>query len=316
MKVTFLGTGAGIPAKLRNVSSLALHLMNKENTIWLFDCGEATQHQILHTPIKLRKMEKIFISHLHGDHIYGLPGLLGSRSFQGADTPLTIYGPKGIASFIETSLNVSGTYLKYPLHIIEITGDRLLFDNDHYVVTTSKLDHALPCFGFRIEQKDLPGRLLMEKVNEANIPTGPVLQKLKKGMEVTLPDGRKVDGKSFIGSPKQGKIVTILGDTRFSEKAITLAKDANTVIHEATFAEDESLLAKEFFHSTTRQAAEVAKRSGAHQLILNHISSRYQEEDVEQLLKEARSVFTNTFISADFSTFDIPKVNRPYQSNA
>jgi len=309
LKITFLGTGAGIPAKQRNVSSLALHLENKEGAIWLFDCGEATQHQILYTSIKLRRVEKIFITHLHGDHIYGLPGLLASRSFQGAETPLAVYGPRGIASFIETALLVSGTFIKYPLNVIEIDEGNILFENNQYVVTIAQLDHALPSYGFRVQQKDLPGPLLMEKVKQANIPVGPVLQQLKNGVEVRLPDGRVIDGKKFIGPAKQGKIVTILGDTRFSENAIRLANGANTLIHEATFSENEKSLAKEFFHSTTEQAAQVAHLSGSHQLILNHISSRYQQGDVEQLLAEAQRLFPNSFIAEDLTTFEIPKYN-------
>jgi len=309
LKITFLGTGAGIPAKQRNVSSLALHLENKEGAIWLFDCGEATQHQILYTSIKLRRVEKIFITHLHGDHIYGLPGLLASRSFQGAETPLAVYGPRGIASFIETALLVSGTFIKYPLNVIEIDERNILFENNQYVVTIAQLDHALPSYGFRVQQKDLPGPLLMEKVKQANIPVGPILQQLKNGVEVRLPDGRIIDGKKFIGPAKQGKIVTILGDTRFSENAIRLANGANTLIHEATFSENEKSLAKEFFHSTTEQAAQVAHLSGSHQLILNHISSRYQQGDVEQLLAEAQRLFPNSFIAEDLTTFEIPKYN-------
>lgn len=306
MKITFLGTGAGIPSKQRNVSSLALHLMNKKGSIWLFDCGEATQHQILHTSIKLRRIEKIFVSHLHGDHIYGLPGFLGSRSFQGAEIPLTIYGPVGIRPFIETSLQVSGTYINYPLEIVEITEDNILIDNDDYLVTSAKLDHGLPSFGLRVQQKDLPGPLLVEKVKQADIPSGPVFQQLKRGMTVTLPDGRIIDGKNFIGPPKRGKIVTILGDTRFTENAIMLANGANTLVHEATFAEKEKSLAKDFFHSTTKQAAEIAEVSRANQLILNHISSRYQQDHIKELLSEAQCVFPNTFIAEDFSIFEIP----------
>src|SRR6478735_12438794 len=120
MELLFLGTGAGVPAKQRNVSSLALELLQERGAVWLFDCGEATQHQILHTTVKPRRIEKVFITHLHGDHIYGLPGFLGTRSFQGATSPLTVYGPAGLESFIKTALTVSGTYLRYDLDIIEI----------------------------------------------------------------------------------------------------------------------------------------------------------------------------------------------------
>lgn len=304
MKITFLGTGAGVPSKLRNVSSLTLHLANKTDDIWLFDCGEATQHQILSTTIKLRKINKIFISHLHGDHIFGLPGLIGSRSFQGAEQPLTIYGPAGIKQFIETSLKVSGTYLKYELTIHEITSNNLLFEDKEFIVTNEKLDHGLTSYGFRIVQKDLPGSLLMDKVMEYNIPIGPVLQQLKLGLDVTLEDGRTFSGKDFVGPPKKGKIVAILGDTRFTDAAIRLAENADLLVHESTFAKDEEHLAKDYFHSTTVQAALVAKEANAKKLILNHISSRYQQDD--DLLEEAKAIFPNTEIAKDLATFEVP----------
>ena len=306
MKLTFLGTGGGIPAKHRNVSALALHLMNKEGAIWLFDCGEATQHQILYTPIKPRKIEKIFITHLHGDHIYGLPGLLGSRSFQGGETPLTVYGPSGIKEFIETSLRLSFTHIKYPLYIKEIEQEGVLYEDETSIVRTAKLAHGVPSYGYRLEQKDLPGPLLMSKVQEAGIPPGPVYKQLKEGVNVTLPDGRFFKGKDFTGPPKKGEIVTVLGDTRYSENSFILAEGASTLIHEATFGGEDGALAEEYFHSTTLQAARVAKCSGVKQLILNHISSRYQGEDINRLLLEARSIFPETFIAEDFASFDIP----------
>lgn len=306
MRITFIGTGAGIPAKERNVSSLALHLENQRGDIWLFDCGEGTQHQILHTKLKLRKISKIFITHLHGDHIYGLPGLLGSRSFQGAESPLTIYGPKGLKAFIDISLKVSSTYLKYPLFIKEFTdNEEQLFAEDGYTVIIAKLEHGLISYGFRIVEDDLPGTLLMDKVMKEDIPIGPILQKLKAGLTVTLDDGRIIDGKQFIGPAKKGKIVTILGDTRFTENSMELAKDANLLVHEATFAENDEKLAYEYFHSTTKQAATVAKKANVKQLILNHISSRYQKEDLPILLEEAKAIFPNTSIAEDLSTYVI-----------
>ncbi|MDG5789451.1 ribonuclease Z [Evansella sp. AB-P1] len=305
MKFTFLGTGSGVPAKHRNVASLALHLMNKESAIWLFDCGEATQHHILHTSIKLRKMEKIFITHLHGDHIFGLPGLLGSRSFQGGESPLTIIGPKGIREFVETSIRISTSHINYPLHIEEIEEDGIVYEDDFFIVKTRELIHGIPSYGFRIQQKDLPGPLLISKVKDAGIPPGPVYERLKKGEEVILPDGRIFQGKDFIGLPKKGKIIAIIGDTRLSENAIHLAKGANTLVHEATFSSVDEEIAYTYFHSTTKDAAKVANLAGVNELILNHISSRYQQEDLGQLLLEAKSIFSNTFIAEDFSTFTV-----------
>ncbi|QFT89686.1 Ribonuclease Z [Bacillus sp. THAF10] len=304
MKLTFLGTGSGIPAKHRNVSSLSLHLDDKEGTLWLFDCGEATQHQILHTSIKPRKITKIFITHLHGDHIYGLPGLLSSRSFQGGETPLTVYGPKGIKDYINVSLRVSMTYLKYPL-LIEEVEEGFHLETEDFTVEGNKLVHGIPSYGYRIIQKDLPGALIMEKVKEQQIPSGPHLQQLKEGKMITLKDGRTFDGKEFIGPPKKGKVITILGDTRYNETSVELAENADVLVHEATFSAKDELLAKEYFHSTTLQAASVAKAANVSQLLLTHISARYQGEDVQMLVNEAKEVFPNTRVVQDFDEIEI-----------
>src|SRR5690625_2613343 len=135
MQLLFLGTGAGIPSKERNVSSLILDLLQERNSVWMFDCGEATQQQILHTTIKPRKIDKIFITHLHGDHLFGLPGFLSSRSFLGAENErLTIYGPVGIKQFVETTLQISKTHLTYPVHFQEIKSDATIFENDRFTV--------------------------------------------------------------------------------------------------------------------------------------------------------------------------------------
>ncbi|TYS68218.1 ribonuclease Z [Sutcliffiella horikoshii] len=305
MKLTFLGTGSGVPAKHRNVSSLALHIDDKEGSVWLFDCGEATQHQILHTSLKPRKISKIFITHLHGDHIFGLPGLLSSRSFQGGETPLTVYGPVGIKEYIETSLRVSMTHVKYPIVIEEFEEDGLFLEEEDFTIIGKLLVHGIASFGFRIVQKDLPGALLMDKVKQSNIPSGPHLQELKEGKSVTLSDGRIVEGNDYIGPPKKGKVITILGDTRYTPVAVELAEAADVLIHEATFAAKDELLAKEYFHSTTVQAATVAREAGASQLLLTHISARYQKEDVLSLMEEAKEIFSNTVVVNDFDEITI-----------
>ncbi|QOR83269.1 ribonuclease Z [Geobacillus stearothermophilus] len=306
MELLFLGTGAGVPAKERNVSSVALQLLDERGATWLFDCGEATQHQILHTAIRPRRIEHIFITHLHGDHLFGLPGLLGSRSFQSGETPLTVFGPKGIRAFVETALAVSGTKLRYELNIVEID-EGVIFDDERFSVIAKRLDHGMPSYGFRVVEKDLPGPLLVERLQALGVRPGPIYQEIKQGKTVVLDDGTVIDGREFVGPPQKGRIVAVLGDTRFCEAAIELARDADVVVHEATFAAAEQRLAHDYFHSTTTDAAEVARRAGAKRLILTHISSRYQGEAALQLVAEARSVFPNTELAVDFASFSIPR---------
>jgi ribonuclease Z len=304
LELLFLGTGAGIPAKLRNVTSIALKLLEERKAIWLFDCGEATQHQILNTSVKPRRIEKIFITHLHGDHIFGLPGLLGSRSFQSGDTELMVYGPKGIRSFIEVALQVSETHLQYPLTIVEIT-QGIIFEDSQFIVEARLLEHALPVFGFRIMEKDKPGTLDAEKLHKDGIPPGPLYSLLKEGGEVRLSDGRTIHGKDYVGPDKKGRIVTILGDTRPCENSVLLAKEADCLVHEATFSGDSEKMAFDYFHSTTIQAAEIASKANVKQLCLTHISSRYGKEDWGQLEQEAKNVFPNSVIVNDFTEIPI-----------
>ena len=305
MDVFFLGTGAGIPAKLRNVTSIALKLLEERGAVWLFDCGEGTQHQILHTSIKPRRIEKIFITHLHGDHIYGLPGLLSSRSFQGGESPVTVYGPPGIKEFINVSLKISTSYLKYPIEIIEIS-EGVIFEDKQFSVEASLLEHGIESYGFRVIEKDRPGTLLADKLAAAGIKPGPIYKKIKDGVEVVLEDGSLINPYEFVGPPEKGRVITILGDTRYCQNAISLAKDADLLIHEATFSAEEDQLAHDYFHSTTVQAAKVAANSGAKKLCLTHISSRYDRIDWQQLEREAKNVFQSTVISEDFMEISIP----------
>ncbi len=305
MEFIFLGTGAGIPAKQRNVSSLILQMNEERGASWMFDCGEATQHQILRTPVKTRKIEKIFITHLHGDHIYGLPGLLGSRSFQGGTEPLTIYGPVGIKEYVETSLRLSQTHLKYELSFVEILEDGLLLEDETFKVEVLPLDHAILSYGYRIIEKDKPGELRADLLKEAGIPPGPLYSKLKKGETVQLEDGRVIDGREYIGSPKPGRVIAVLGDTRPCENSVKLALQADCMVHEATFQKGQEEMATDYFHSTTIQAAECAVKANAKRLILTHISSRFTMDMEVELLNEAKEVFQHTEMARDFSVFKL-----------
>jgi ribonuclease Z len=303
MELHFLGTGAGIPSKQRNVSAIALRFLNDKGNTWLFDCGEATQHQILYTPLKLSKINKIFITHLHGDHIYGLPGVLGSRSFQGAETPLTLFGPKGLKDFVHTSLSVSSTFLRYRLEVIEVE-DGAVFEEQDIVIKVKKLIHGIPSFGYRIEEKDQAGSLQIDKLRALGVPAGPLYGQLKAGKQIQLEDGRLINGEDFLGPCKKGRKIAVLGDTRYTEAAIELARDVDVLVHEATFGADEHELAHQYYHSTSVQAAKVANSAEAFSLILTHISSRYGE-NAERLLNEAKTHFSNTYLAKDLWSYSI-----------
>ncbi|WP_311403714.1 ribonuclease Z [Limosilactobacillus vaginalis] len=306
MQLEFLGTGAGSPSKQRNVTSVALKLLEELNEIWLFDAGEATQHQILHTTIRPRKVTKIFITHLHGDHIFGLPGFLSSRSFQGGNEPLTIYGPVGIKKFVMTALQVSESRLSYPLKFVEIDCSQELFNERGFKVTTMSLDHKIACYGYRIEEADHPGELQVDKLRQDNIPSGPIYGQLKAGKTVKLDDGRVIDGKNYIGKPQPGRIIAILGDTRQTPNAVVLAHKADVLVHESTFAKNEAKMAHNYYHSTSLQAAEVAKQAGVKKLLLTHISARYTGKAAYQLAYQVRDVVPDTRVVNDFDVIDVP----------
>ena len=303
MQVQFLGTGAGMPSKERNTSALALKLLEERGTVWLFDCGEATQHQILHTTIRPRKVDKIFITHLHGDHIFGLPGFLSSRSFLGGEETLTIYGPKGLKEWVTASLNVSKTHLTYTIEFVEVH-EGVIFEDKQFIVTAQLLEHVIPGFGYRIEQKPLQGELLIEKARELGVPKGPLLGKLKNGEDITLDDGRIVLSNEVTAPPKPGFIIAILGDTKYCNSAKSLSENADVVVHEATFDHQTENLAASYGHSTNVDAANIALESNAKYLILNHISSRFLSHDIEILLNTARKIFSQSFIANDFSHYE------------
>ena len=305
MELQFLGTGAGVPAKMRNVSSIALKLLDERNEIWLFDCGEATQQQILNTTIRPGKIKKIFITHLHGDHIFGLPGLLTSRSFQGGEDELIVYGPKGIKRFIDASISVSYSKLGYPLKVVEFEEDGVLFSDQQFRVEAMKLEHGIPSYGFRITEADQIGELKADELRAIGVPFGPVFGRLKRGEVVTLEDGRVIDGKDYVSEDIKGRVVVICGDTRFTPKSITLAQNANVLVHEATYEADKEKTARQHFHSTSKQAATIALEANVQQLYLTHISARYLGHQVSQLEQEARKVFPQTKVVKDFDTFMI-----------
>ena len=307
MEVTFLGTGSAMPTRQRNVTAAALRLPGRAE-LWLFDCGEATQHRLLATSLRPPQIRRIFVSHLHGDHLYGLPGLLTTLGMLGVERPVHLHGPAGLAEFVDTTLRVSQSYCTFPMQVHELEPGVVATDGE-LTVRCLRLDHVVPSFGFRIEEAPRPGRLDAERAAELGVPEGPLLGILKVGGTVGLPGGPRIDGRTLLGPPMPGRVVVLCGDSAPCEAAVELARDADLLVHEATFGEARRELAAARGHSTAAQAAGIARRAGARRLLLTHFSARYQEgsdETVEDLLREARAVFPATEAAYDMLTVPVP----------
>ncbi|EGQ3176298.1 ribonuclease Z [Staphylococcus pseudintermedius] len=282
MEITFFGTSAGLPTKERHTQSIALKLEPYATDVWLFDVGEATQHQILHHSIKLGKVSHIFITHMHGDHVFGLPGVLTSRSFQGGESkPLTVIGPKGIKDYVECNLSLTYSHLNYPLHIIEIE-DQMNLSINGFEINARPLNHGIPCFGYRIQAPDTPGKLDVQKLQALGMPPGPQYQKVKSQDTFEF-EGQIYDANDFKGPDKKGQVVTIFGDTRPSQYALELAKDADVLVHESTYIEGDKTLANAYHHSHIEDVLALIEKASVKHGLLTHISSRYMKEDINEI---------------------------------
>lgn len=282
MEITFFGTSAGLPTKERNTQAMALNLEPYTNHIWLFDVGEGTQHQILHHSIKLGKVDHIFITHMHGDHIFGLPGLLTSRSFQGGEgKPLTIIGPKGIKSFVETALDLSASKLNYPLTFIEIDNE-LSYQHHGFEVTAQILNHGIISFGYRIEAPSTPGTIDVEALKRIGLEPGPKYQQVKSE-ETFEHAGQLYDSKDFKGPAKRGPIVAIFGDTKPCSNETTLAHHADVMVHEGTYLEGDRTLANNYHHSHVADVFQLMANAQVKHGLITHISNRYNLDDVTEL---------------------------------
>lgn len=304
MELCFLGTSAGKPTPERNVTSIVFNLTEERGAYWLFDCGEGTQHQLMRASFRLSRLENIFITHLHGDHLFGLPGLMSSRSLLDGAHPLTVFGPPGLKRYMDTVLEISQARIEYPWQVREI-GEGIVFEDEFFVVESKKLDHRIESFGYRIREKDRPGRLLDDRLKAAGVAPGPIYGKIKRGEDVVLEDGTVLSAKEFTAPPIPGRVVTILGDTRYCRQSVELARQADVVVHEATFDEELSHLAQQYYHSTAQQAAGLAREAEARTLILTHFSTRYRPGDVERILDKVRTMFPNTYAAEDFMRFPV-----------
>lgn len=308
MEITFLGTSSGVPTRSRNVSSVALRLPQRAE-LWLFDCGEGTQHQFLRSDLKVSQLTRIFITHTHGDHIFGLMGLLASCGLAGSGQPIDIYGPDGLQEYIKACAKYSHLHLSHRVQVHRVQPG-LLYEDEEFQVSCGLLKHRVTAFGYRITEKNRPGRFDVEKAKALGIPPGPVYGRLKQGETITLENGRRIRGKDLCGATEIGRKVVYCTDTVFCEGAVELSQGADVLIHEATFAHQDAQMAFERLHSTSTMAAQVALAAQVKQLIMTHFSPRYAPGNpiqLEQLLEEAKAIFPNTLLAKDFWTYEVPR---------
>ncbi|MEM9003417.1 MAG: ribonuclease Z [Cyanobacteria bacterium P01_F01_bin.86] len=309
MEITFLGTSSGVPTRSRNVSSVALRLPQRAE-VWLFDCGEGTQHQFLRSEFKASQIRRIFITHMHGDHIFGLMGLLASCGLAGnPQQKVDIYGPPKLNEYLQACRRYSQTHFSFPIKVHTVQPG-LVYEDNEFTVACAQLEHRVTAFGYRVEEKERPGRFDVKRAQGMGIPPGPIYGKLKNGEVVTLPDGRRINGKDLCGPTLPGRSVAYCTDTIFCENAVELAHQASVLIHESTFAHQDAEMAYQRLHSTSTMAAQTALAAQAQQLIITHFSPRYAPGNPIQLgdlLTEAQAIFPNTVMARDFYTHKIER---------
>jgi ribonuclease Z len=301
ISVIFLGTSASIPTPERSLSSIAV---KRRGELIIFDCGEGVQRQMVKTKIGFNRKTKILISHMHGDHILGLPGLLQTMSLLGRDKKLSIFGPPDISRFIDAILETVGFTLRFNLEIYEIEEDGIAYRNKEYEIHAGYTEHSTSNISYAVVEKDRPGRFHPDKAVAHGVPEGPLWAKLQEYLPVALPSGKIVRPEDVLDPPRPGRKIVYSGDTRPSEKLLNLSRNADLLIHEATFADEDADRARKDMHSTPSEAAKIAKRARAKLLILTHISARNVEAKI--LLDQAKKIFPNTSVAEDFMCIELP----------
>jgi len=298
--ITFLGTSAGTPTRQRNVSGLVLERAGRQ---WLFDCGEGTQHRFLELPVSRGRLDRIFITHLHGDHVFGLPGLLAGMSLLRRERPLDLHGPPGLERLVRGALEATSSHLTYELRV-HTTEPGVVFEDDQQVVTAAALQHRVRAFGYRVQERDRPGTFDVATARTLGVPPGPLLGRLARGESVEV-DGRTVSPDGLIGPPKPGLSFAYITDTTPCESAVGLAHGVDLLVHEATFAESEAELAVSQEHSTGAGAAGVARAADVGRLVLFHVSARYDDDGLARLVAEAAAVFPEVVFASDGDRYEV-----------
>ena len=300
-EVTILGSSSATPVFNRNPTA---QLLNCNDKNYLIDCGEGTQQQLIKFGLKASKIDFIFISHLHGDHYFGLIGLLSSLHLNGRIKAMHIFAPKALQEILEMQFKHSDTTLKYELiyHFTHTSAPELIFENNDLKVETIILNHRIPCTGFKFTEKKRLRKLLKTKLEEDEIPVE-YFPLLKRGVDLTLPSGKVMLNADYTTAPAIPKAYAYCSDTLYDERYFESIKDCDTLYHEATFLHDMLERANETHHTTALQAAQVAQTVGAKKLIIGHYSSRYKS--LIELLTEAKTVFSATQLAVEGNTYQI-----------
>ncbi|UPT76595.1 MBL fold metallo-hydrolase [Sulfurovum sp. XGS-02] len=309
MQLTFLGTSAGKPTRERNVSALALEF-EQDNKWYLFDCGEATQHQILRSRLSIGKLDTIFITHMHGDHYYGLPGLLSSKKLDTAFRPLTLYGPTGIKKFLECVIDVSFENLGYTLKIIEYKAEET-FGFDKFSLKVLSLEHSIESFAFYIKENDITNRLNEAKLRSFGLEPSPLYGELQRGNCITF-QGKKLEPGEFMLPPERGRRLIIAGDNSKPEILGRYLKEIDLLVHECTYTQqDYDHLQAKVLHTTAKDLGKAVQKRHVKNVIASHINPRYNNHSIkgtDVLYHEIKAYYKGrVFIANDLDVYRLSK---------
>jgi ribonuclease Z len=299
LSVTILGNNSAVPAFNRHPTS---QVVSHDGNNYLVDCGEGTQIQMIKYKVRRGKISHIFISHLHGDHYFGLVGLLNTFGLLSHTQELHVFGPAPLQQIIEMQLNVADTKLPYPLFFHTLTKEAVLVDNDKIRISCFPTTHRIECYGFLFEEKEGKRKLLIDKVRKLNIPVS-FYTSLQEGRDYITPRGQRIANDTVTAAPEKGKKYAFCADTRYEELMIPYIYGADMIYHETTYLDAMRDKASERFHCTTKQAAAIARKAMVKKLLIGHFSSKYSTLD--QFEKEAREVFPNTELAIEGNTYEV-----------
>jgi ribonuclease Z len=301
LRIVFLGTAGSVPTPKRGLPAT---MIQRKGERILFDCGEGVQRQMMLARVGSHRITKVFVTHMHGDHILGLPGLLQTMALLNRERKLEVYGPLGIKRFIDAIKETVQFVLTFPVEVHEIKDGGVVCEEKEYRVEAIWANHVIPNLAYALVEKQRLGKFYPEKAKGLGVPEGPLWGRLQRGSNVKLPNGRTVKPEDVVGRPRPGRTIVYTGDTRPFRGLVEFAADADLLIHDATLDDELAERAEEDGHSTPSQAAENAKKARVKQLVLTHISARY--EDTNLLSKQAKRIFKNTVVAEDFMKMEIP----------